>query len=98
MGDREMTDGEVLMSLYESQRPEEEIFDERDMIEIRLRIRPEVIKMARETMRRAFETDEGFYHSYQANVSCVLMDELGGLGYTERMRVADAILRRIFWE
>ncbi len=51
---------------------------------------------ARKTIRDAFEADPGFKQGYIDNVAILLYDELG-LEKKKRDKIADRILRRIFY-
>ena len=55
------------------------------------------IKEARETMRKAFEEDEGFKEGYISNIAMLLHDKYGVTDHEKRNNAAEDILRLIFW-
>ena len=56
----------------------------------------EKIKLARKIFKEAFEKDEDFRITYQANIAMLLYDRYGINGYKERNAAANDIMGIIF--
>lgn len=55
------------------------------------------IQKARNTIRRAFESDEHFKYGYVANIAMLLHDRYGITDYDKRNKAAEDILGLIFY-
>lgn len=78
------------------------IIDAPDMVEVAEEDQEEnEIGKARRIMREAFEEDPGFKSVYEANIACLLMDNIPGLKWGQkaidlRNKVATMIMDRMF--